>query len=213
MPEDRPLRSFNVQMMRPTAAGAVEGRFRVVRQGRSATFAEVRLAQSGETTLTANLVFASQRPEATAVVPAVLRLAVRPESIPLPTFRHERMPEFLQHCEMKWAEGGPPFTSATEASFAGYCRFRGPAADVEAIMGLMDMWPCPTLSVLSQPAFASTMTWSGHVLAVPASFDGWFTFSCKTVAGEGGLHTIVGHLHGPDGELVGWTEQLVAVFG
>jgi hypothetical protein len=40
----------------------------------------------------------------------------------------------------------------------------------------------------------------------------WFSFSYETVAGKDGFHTAMGQLHAADGTLVGFTEQLVAIF-
>ena len=39
------------------------------------------------------------------------------------------------------------------------------------------------------------------------------TVEYETVVGERAMHTIVGRLRSPDGRLIGWTEQLVAVYG
>jgi len=112
----------------------------------------------------------------------------------------------------RWATGGLPFSRAAEPAMSGYCRFRCPSGDVEGALGLLDAWPCPSLSVLGVPTAASSVAWTAHIAHIPTSFDGWFGFDYETVTGAGRFHTAVGRLYAPDGTLVGWTEQLVAVF-
>lgn len=220
----RSLRTLSAQLMRPVTAGPVDGSFRVVREGKSTTFTEVRLMQQGVETAIVSLIFTRPRDEALVIAPTPRWQGPDPESLdsfsdapgpmtsPAASAKTRLPPEFVQHIAMRWASGGPPFSGASEARFTGYCRFRQPAGDVEGILGLLDAWPCPSLSVLETPTFGSTVTWTAHILAIPDDFDGWFPFSYDTVAGAGGFHTAVGRLHAPDGQLIGWTEQLVAIF-
>ena len=82
---------------------------------------------------------------------------------------------------------------------------------MERTLGLLDSWPCPTLSILEQPAFASSVTWTAHLVAPPA--PGFHAFTYDTVVAAGGFSTAVGRMWGPDGQFVAYTEQTVAVFG
>ncbi len=77
-------------------------------------------------------------------------------------------------------------------------------------LALLDAWPCPTLSLLDRPAFASTVTWTAHLLAPSA--PGFHRFTYETVAANAGFSTCSGHLFDTTGQLVGLTEQLVVVF-
>ncbi len=210
---ERVLRTISIQLLRPTVPGPLTGSARVVREGRSTSFLEGALAQAGADTARASMVFAAPRQSASRVVGTVPFATEQDvETLPELPYLPGVTPEFAKHIALRWASGGPPFSGMAEARFDGYCRFRGAAGDVEGVLGLLDMWPCPSLSVLTSPSFASTVTWTAHVFAVPASFEQWFSFSYETVAGSDGLHTAVGRLHSADGTLVGFTEQLVALF-
>lgn len=208
----RPLRAISTQFARPVAAGEVNASVRVVREGRTATFAETIVRQHGRDAALVAMVFATPHTAATPIAASTHWKGPDPDS--LEEFRYVPgvFPEFTQNVAYRWASGGVPFSAAEHARFTGYCRFRAPAGDVEGVIGLLDAWPCPSLSVLKAPVFASTVTWTAHILRVPDAFDGWFPFAYETVVGAGGFHTAVGRLYDPDGALIGWSEQLVAVF-
>ncbi len=207
------VRTMNVHLMRPAVAGALEGEARVVRQGKSATFVQVNLLQNGEDIASLTFVFARPRPDALKVQAPSVWQGPDPETLQELPYIPGVTPEFTQHVSMRWVTGGYPFSGSPEARFDGYCRYKVPAAGMEALIGMLDFWPCPSLSVMTDPAPASTVAWTAHVLALPQSFDGWFSFSYETMAGAEGFHTVAGRLYDPEGRLVGWTEQLVAVFG
>ncbi len=206
------LRTMNIHLVRPTVAGPTEGRVRVVREGKSVAFMQVNLLQDEQEVALLTLTFASARVEAMQVEASPRWQGPGPEALVELPYIPGLMPEFLQHMSLRWASGGPPFCGADAARYTGYCRFNTPVAGVAAVIGLLDAWPCPSLSLLSSPAPASTVSWTAHILRVPDDFDDWFAFSYETVVAEDGFHTVVGRLHGPDGRLVGWTEQLAVVF-
>ncbi len=209
---DRKLRTANTQLLRPTAPGRVTGSVRVVREGKSTSFVQAALAQDGQETALANLVFVRPREGSAPVTGLAPFTGPQPETLPDMPYLAGITPEFTQHIALRWATGSPPFTGADQARLDGYCRFRVPAGGAEGVLGLLDMWPSPSLSVLNSPALASTVSWTAHILLVPKDFEQWFRFSYETVAGKDGMHTCVGHLHNAEGALVGFTEQLVAIF-
>lgn len=206
------LRTVSVSLPRPTLPGALEGQVELVRAGNSATFVSVRLSQPGGIVGVLDLVFVRPRTRGLALPGPVWLDATDPETLDDLPYIPGVTPEFVQHVHMRWATGGPPFSGHAEAAFTGYCNYRGPAGDAEGLVGMLDFWPCPTLSMLDTHAPASTVTWTAHLLEIPETFEGWFGFEYETVAGQGGFHTVVGRLFGPNGRLVGWTEQLAAVF-
>lgn len=216
--DERILRSQSVSLLQPVLPGPVSGSVCTLREGKGVRFVEVRLHQRPEPDAEERLVATAQltfiRPRANSVrVEAPARWeGPDPDSLAPVPYIPGVMPEFLQHVDMRWAAGSPPYSGAEEAHFLGYCRFRGPSGDAEGLIALLDAWPSPTLSRLTGPAPASTVTWNAHLLAIPDTFEGWFAFEYRTVVGADGFHTAVGQLHAPDGRLVGWTEQLMAVF-
>lgn len=210
---DRGLRLANIQLLAPVVPGPTTGEATVLREGRNISFVEVRLQQASKLVATCTLVFA-KRNGSNLDVPGPARPEVPdPESLtPLP-YAEGVFPEFTQHVDMRWAQGSVPYSGGSQAAFTGVFRYRVPIGDAEGVLALLDTWPPPSLALAEGPVPSSTVSWTAHVLAVPQSFEQWFTFRYETIVGTDGLHTIRGHLHDAQGELVGWTEQLVAVFG
>lgn len=210
---ERALRTVESQLLSPAVAGPVVGSFRLLREGKSATFAQVTLRQEERLVAIVTMVFGASRPGAFAVPPRPTFQASKPpeDSLELP-YVPNISPEFVQHVVMRWADGTPPFTGAEEAHFTGYCRFRIEAGDDEGLLGLLDVWPTPMLSMLQTPAPASTVTWSAHVFEPIDRIDDFYGFTYDTLGGSGGFHTVLGHLYAPDGHLVATSKQLVALF-
>jgi acyl-CoA thioesterase len=211
----RKLRTASFQMMRPLSAGPVLGEVELVREGKTTSFVEARLISGGKASVHAQLVYVAARPTALAVEadpswvgrdgPPVDELATMPVGLP-------GMPEFLAHLEMRWVTDSLPYSASDQARLRGYFRFRRPVADDEGLLALLDVWPCPSLALLKGPVPASTVSWTAHLVDHPLSFEGWFAYEYETVSARDGFHTVVGRMHDPQGRLVGWSEQLVALF-
>lgn len=208
----RTLRSVSSTMMRPVGPGRLAGSRRVLRTGRSATFVEVRLSQNGQECVVLQLVFVAPRPEAMRVDAPLREGLPDPEDHAVMPHAPGLMPEFVQHVEFRFVDGSPPFCGGAEARFGGYGRFRVPTAGAEGMLALLDLWPSPSLSMLSAPAPSSTVTWTAHLLETPDDLDAPTWFEYETVAGAAGFHTLVGRLYTRAGRLIGWTEQLNVVF-
>lgn len=206
------LRSFQVQLMNPVSPGPVSAQRRVLRSGSSTEFVAVELFQEQRSLGQAQFILAKARERSLSVDHSPRGPQAEPEGLPELRYVPGVFPEFVKHVDMRWSEGGPPFSGADQAQYQGFCRFRAPIGDVEGLIALLDVWPCPSLSLLTAPSFASTVTWSAHILRAPSHFEGWFGFSYKTISGKDGFHTVLGHLYGPDGEYLAMTEQLVVLF-
>jgi acyl-CoA thioesterase len=211
--QGRPLRTLTTHLVRPTAPGEIQGDVALIRSGRNVSFVEVTLAQGGKETSRSTLVFAAPNPDA-------LRITAEPPTPESPVDALEplprtsgRIPEFVQHVDMRWVTGQHPFTGSTQSDFTGYCRFKVPAGGPEGLIALLDVWPAPPLAMLNRPAPASTVSWTAHLLKVPEVLSGWCFYTYRTVAGEGGYHTCAGHLYDAEGALLAYSEQLVAVYG
>lgn len=210
--EARILRTASQRLVRPLKIGPAEGVAHTIREGKGVSFVEVRILQEGVDVAVAHLVFVVPREGSIVVAGPPPPDGPGPEGLREMPYIEGVIPEFTQHFDLRWAQGPVPFSGGTEARFLGYCRYRGVGGDEEGILGLLDAWPSPSIGLLDRPTPSSTVSWTAHLLHVPEDFDGWFSFEYQTVAGVQGFHTVVGHLHGPGGRLVGWTEQLVALF-
>lgn len=208
----RTLRTLTAHLIRPVSPGSVTGRYRMQREGKSTTFAEVSLSQAGAEVLQLNLLFAHPRAAAMRVSPSVRFEGPDPETLTELPYIEGAMPECTQHMDLRWFRGGFPFTGVQDPHLAGWCRLRVPYANVEGMLGLLDAWPSPTLAMLQEPRPSSTVNWTVHFLHVPQDFTQWFGFTYDTVAAHSGFHTVVGHLFDATGRLLAYSQQLVAVF-
>jgi acyl-CoA thioesterase len=209
----RMLRTMNIHLVRPTTPGPVRGDVQIIRQGKNVTFAQVSLSQDRGVTASATLVFAqagASNLETSGTMPLGL---AEPDSLPSMPHVPGVVPDFVKQVDLKWLHGSPPFSGSETAEFGGYCRFRVPAGSAEGVVALLDVWPCPSLSQLAAPAPASTVAWTAHIVESNADLSDWCYFTYKTVAGKDGFHTCAGTLFDGRGVLIGFTEQLVAVYG
>lgn len=209
---DRRLRLCSTQLLRPVVAGEVRGDVSVLREGKGTAVVEVRLIQAAELVALCQLVFVTPREGSLEVAAAAAPPPADVEGLVDLPYLAGVVPEFTQRVQMRWAKGSPPFTGGTERRFEGYCRFREPAGGAEGVLAMLDVWPSPTLGLLSKPAFASTVSWTAHLIRAPERLEGWCQFEYETAVGREGFHTAVGRLYDQDGALLGWTEQLVALF-
>lgn len=209
----RGLRTSSVQLIAPIVAGEVRGEVSVLRKGSNISFLEVRLYQEDTLVARSTLVFAKALESTIDVAAPPAPQTPEPESLPALPYVEGLFPEFTQHVDMRWTDGRLPFSGAAEAAFTGMFRYRVPLGGCEGVLTLLDTWPAPSLSLANKPCPASTVSWTAHLLEHPISFDGWFTMRYETLVGANGLHTVQGHLYDRLGTLVGWSEQLVAVFG
>ena len=211
--QGRSLRSVSMHLMRPSLPGEVEGKVALIRSGRNVSFVEVTLLQSAKEVSRATLVFVVDNP-------AALRVGAKSPSPKLPVDALQtmprppgRIPEFVQHVEMRWITGDYPFMGSSESDLTGYCRFLVPAGGPEGLIALLDVWPAPPLAMLKAPAPASTVSWNAHLVKVPETLNDWCYYRYETVIGHGGYHTCAGHLYDSEGALLAYSEQLVALYG
>jgi acyl-CoA thioesterase len=214
--EKRHLRHFSTQMLRPIVAGPIFGLCLKIKEGKSVVAVETRLIQNDEVCLTMQISFTTQREASLKVEAEKAFDGPGPDGIEGLPYIENVTPEFVQNVDMRWVDGGWPFSGQTEKSFRGYCRFRINAGDDEGLTALLDVFPSPAITMMDTFSPASTVTWSGHLICVPADFSEFFSFEYDTVVGVDGFHTIKGRLWAPAPDstwrLCAWSEQLVALF-
>jgi acyl-CoA hydrolase len=209
---DRPLRTLQLQMLRPLKPGRVQGRRELLREGRNVTAVRIDLLQDDSVATTAIVTFLVPRDGTTDVAAPEVPDFNRGHHFPIP-YMDGLTPEFTQHLEMSFLEGTPPFMGAPEPKTGGFVGYRDKALDdgsTEATVGLMDAFPSPTMSILSKPAVSSTATWTLHLLAPPE--PGLHAYRYSTLAATGGASTTTGMVWAPSGALAAYTEQTVVTF-
>ena len=167
----RTLRSFSLSFVAPMAPGPISLHSEVFREGKSVMQAMVSARQEGQV-VAAMLVSLGAARESRVIVapPAAPAMPAPDRCIELP-FIAGLTPDFLQHFQIRYADGMPPFSGSEVPDFSGYMGFRTPpqAMSTAALIALVDTWPPSVLPMLKKPAPASSLTWTMELLDDPLS--------------------------------------------
>lgn len=212
---DRSPRAVKTSFLRPVAPGPAVLSAEVLRAGRALTTAEARITQDGKLCATVEASFGADRPSNLVVTPSAHpHTEPADDSIELP-YIPGVTPAFTQHFGYRWEGGRFPFSGAKEPVSSGWCQHRTPIASVHgAILGMLDSWPAPMLTMATKPFPASTVSWTAAFVDVPAPEDaeGWWYFKATPVHSAAGYATTRGSLYAPDGRLAAHMDQLVVIF-
>ncbi len=211
-PDAPPLRSALVSFIGP-AGGAIEGRAKLLRQGKSVTFIEADV--SGEKGIATRCAFAfgGARPSAWN------RTFTPAPDVPPPEQCEVFLPDgygppFVRHFESKLARGGRPITGSKEHDHYIWVRYRDePADDMVALLALADRSPPALLPMFTEFAPVSSMTWMVNVLCdKPVSRDGWWLLQSRAEHAGAGYSSQDMLVWNSDLELVIAGRQSVAIF-
>lgn len=215
--EEQHLRSMTISFVGPVAPGPSELQRRVLRQGKNVTQIAVDIVQQGQIVLAALLSFGKGRPSAITVTDTPT--AKVPAQEHGPSFpKSKLMPEFTHFFDYHVSVGGLPFSGNVSREFGGWMRFREEhnPINIGLLLGLVDAWPPALLPHLSEPAPASSLTWTiefPQPLAATSFSDDWWQYvAFIDYAAEGYGHTHA-HIWDEQGQLVAISRQTVTVFG
>ena len=213
---ERRLRSLLVSFVGPVAPGQIEADSELLRAGRAMSQAQARLRQGGQVCCVVQGAFGADRPTAFQVEAPRMPSVPAPESLPALPFIDGVTPSFTRHFDYRWTHQGFPFTGAAEAWVQGWVRFAEPVQpDAASLLGLLDAWPAPFLSITDRPLPASSVTWQVQLLADPAAMAApgdWFLYDARTSASGAGYSDFTASLWHRGGTLVAQSRQLVAEF-
>lgn len=214
---DLPLRSLQVTFVAPVPAGRVAIRSRLLRTGKSAVHCEARIESAdGQTECLAVAVFGRARPSVLALAPSRPTVARGADSSRQIAWVEGASPRFTRHLEQRWAAGGFPYTAAAEPRTQIHLRYRDePRIDESLVIALADSIPSPAISVLSQPAMASSLSWTLELLCDAWPDDGtryWLMDAVADAAVDGYVSQSA-TLWSDDGKPIALSRQSAAVFG
>lgn len=215
--EDRILRSATVSFVGPVVPGAAELVVEVFRNGKSVTQAEARLRQNGEVMAVLLASFGATRPTQIVVTPkAVAPVFKAPDDCLAMPYVPGVVPEFIQHIDMRWAEGSLPFSGVDTPDFGGWMRYRIPLQQMTLthLFGLIDGWPPAVLPMFTTPAPASSMCWTIEFLHFPddATADTWWQYKVRTDASAEGYAHTEATIWDDNGRLVAISRQTITIF-
>ncbi len=215
MPELPPLWSLHTTFVAPVAPGQASLRVELLRQGRSAVQMAARLLTGDQVAAMFVAAFGASRESALSVAAPVKPLAEQASPSPELPFIAGMSPEFTRHYAYRWVEGGLPFSGHDQPFNRILLRQRDEGLmGEEQIVAMADAIPPVALSMVKGHAPASTLSWELEFVhhGQPVSSEGWWRMDASLAAARDGYANQDAHLHGPDGELVALSRQVVAVF-
>ena len=201
----------------PVSPGQVEVGVQLLRQGRNVCQVQAQARQGGQVAAVLIGVFGAERPSSLRPQrpqrPAPSRAAADLPAPP-PGFG----PAFMNHFDLRWAEGPPPFSGGDGDRSVIHMRLaHGAAATLptELITVLLaDLPPTPAIGQLRRPGANSSVSWALEPRPVDAGApDGWWRADNESTMVDGGYVNHRSLLWAPGGELAAYGSQVVAVFG
>jgi acyl-CoA thioesterase len=213
------LRALQTSFVGPVSPGEVEVQVRRLRQGRHVAQVQALVLQGGQVAAALLGVFGADRPSS---LPQ--RLPQRPTArreaheLPPPPPRPAGAPVFLEHFDMRWADGPPPYTGGSGFSTSIHMRLKPSEAselpaELQTVL-LADLPPTPVIGQLRSPTANSSVSWALELRPLAAApGDGWWRADCESLLVDGGYVNHAARLWAPDGGLAAYGYQVVAVFG
>ncbi len=214
--DGRTPRSLHTSFFGPLRQGPARLRGEVVRRGRFLTHARAELEQGDGLQAQITMTFADARDSGVLVDGPARPERPGPDELQDMPYIEGLTPTFTQHFAYRWTDGAMPFSRSTEPKLGGWCRHRTAPGDNPhaAVLGLLDAWPAPVVSMFERPGPASSATWTTTFFEVPTTFDpqAWWWLGSEAVHARGGYAGMRGLLYAPDGRLAASLEQLVVMF-
>ncbi|MCL6415080.1 thioesterase family protein [Aestuariirhabdus sp. Z084] len=211
----KPLRSIQVLFSHPVAEGTVQIRTQLLRQGKSVSSLRADISQQGQFCCSVTASFGASRNSAISVDAEPLPQLTPPESLQPFPFIAGVVPDFIQHFDMRWAKGNYPFTNCQQTTHGIWARFReqGPAS-LSHLIAMADIPPPIPLSMLSQPANGSSLTWSLEFLGdgFEANMEDWWHVETRLQQCSQGYAQQAYKIWAPNGQPVALGTQVMTVF-
>ena len=218
-PQDVHLRALQTSFIGPVAEGPVQVVVRLLREGRHVRQVQAQVQQGGQTAALLLGVFGSGRETALAVLaPVQPPVEHGPETARAIPFVAGVAPNFIQHLDTRWAEGGLPYSGTDTWHSRLHLRLRGeplPLPTELLVVMLADAPPTPAISRFTRPTPASSVSWELELrpLAEAPAHEAWWRVDTEVLAAAGGYVNQVSKLWSPDGQLAAIGYQVVTVYG
>jgi len=212
-----PLRSLQITFVAPVPAGEpLELRPQLLRSGRSATHVRCDLLLQDTVACATVAVFGADRPSRVRLDIARQDPPAGVDDLPDMPRVPGVTPEFAKHLQLRWADGGIPYSGRNEPRSVIYARMQDPHCSAEELLlALADSIPTPALAMLDRPAPAASMNWMIEPIGDPAKLDRtrWSLIGTEVRAGSDGYLSQTSVLWGPEGHAYAVSHQSVAIFG
>lgn len=211
-PDAPPLRSALVSFIGP-AGGPVEGKAKMLRQGKSVSFIEADITGEKGIATRCNFAFGGARPSQWNRTFAPTPEMPAPEDCP-PFIPEGRGPSFADHFDSRLAKGGRPASGSKDHDHFIWVRHKDEHANsVVGLLALADMPPPALMPMFAAFAPISSMTWMVNLLTdKPQSRDGWWLMQSRAEQAGDGYSSQDMLVWNREGELVISGKQSVAIF-
>jgi acyl-CoA thioesterase len=198
--------------------GEVDIGVTVLRQGRNVCQVQAQVLQQAQVAAVLLGVFAADRPSALRP-----RLPQRPaarheaDALPAPPARPLGAPTFLEHFDLRWADGAVPYSGGAGHTSCIHMRLKPDEAasvptELQTVL-LADLSTTPAIGQLTRPGANSSVTWALELRPVqPGPAEGWWRADNESLMVDGGYVNQSARLWAPDGRLAAYGSQVVAVF-
>ena len=217
-PAEVGLRALQTSFVGPVTPGPVRVAVQLLRQGRNVCQVQAQVSQGEKVAAVLLGVFSADRDSS---LPS--RLPHRPpprragEDLPVRAERPHGAPVFLQHFDMRWADGAPPYSGGEGWTTSIHMRLKpAEAARLSTetqVLLLADLSPTPAVGQLRKPSANSSVSWALELRPVTAPApDGWWRADNESLMVAGGYVNHAARLWAPGGQLAAFGTQVVAVF-
>jgi acyl-CoA thioesterase len=216
IPMDRKLRMLQTTFVGPALAGDVRLETKILRSGKVATIAESRLWSADQIAATFTGIYAADRASAISFAASPMPQAAPVTDLPVSDRPPGTAPSFLQHFDVRWAEGTRPFAGTASNKVKAYIRHKERAPLTEShVVALIDCIPSVVLQMMTKVAPSSSMDWTLQFLRhdYTHAADAWWRIDSEVNAAGDGYSSESGVVYDPNGMPAAFTRQLVAVFG
>lgn len=215
VPANMTLRVFQMTFAAPVMGGRVTAQAQVLRSGKNTRHVEARIVQGEQVQAVVVAVFGYGRDSAVTrrlQQPAIIDQQA-PRAFP---FAPGITPNFTQHFDARWLQGGFPFTGHSDPAIVVDVSLKDEGITTEAhVLALADFVPPVALSQLTSPVPGSSLTWMLEMLTPDVSelaLAHW-RIDAEMVAADAGYTSQSVTLWSPGGEAVALSRQSMVVFG
>jgi len=214
--KERVLRGVLVSFVAPVRDGSSEIKTHILRSGKGTTQIEARVFQGEQVCTVVQGSFGVMRSNFIEVPFPKMAEVPPPEEVVQMPFMEGVAPAFTQHVDYRWTVPSFPYTGS-EAKVQGWVRFREdhPVGFPE-IVGMLDAWPPPILSVTDEFAHGSSLTWMISFFGEAADYQtdehAWWFYDADCTASMAGYADTSAEFRNREGKLLARTRQLVVEF-
>ncbi len=210
---DMPVRAAQVAFIGPVGGDVVISPS-ILRRGKSSAFVNVDLVSEDGVMARCIFTYGAKRPSRLDQPSRGCPEIAAPDECP--SFFGERRPTFANHFNIRLAAGAPPLSGAEHGDMTLWLRHKDQGAlwTPSTLLSLADAPPPAAMSMMTEPAPISSMTWMAEFLTDEiTTTEGWFMAHHESQATRHGYSSQSMRLWNRSGDPVMIGRQTVAVFG